>query len=472
MQEVILRPEASKTYSETLAGYITNLFFKQFSPDVVHITKKAVLDLIGVAAVGSTTPWAKATIKVVKKLGGNDATYIGGSKKISAPHAALANGTMAHSHDYDDVHNSSATHPGAAVIPAALAAAESIGATGKELIEGIVAGYEVMIRLSEALSPESHYKRGFHPTATCGTFGATAAAGRVLGLKEKAMTDALGISGSSAAGLLEFLSDGAMTKRFHPGKAAQLGLMAALLAQQGFTGPKTVFEGRDGVLRAYSDNQVPNKLVNDLGKGYKILEDSFKPYACCRCCHSQIDAFLSILNDNNLKPDNISAITAKSNTWSARIVSEPKEKKYVPKEMLEAQMSLPYCLAVAAYTGKATLKEFEPKMIADVQVLEFARRVDPIVDPQLDDFNKTNPNSIPAIVEVTTKDGAFYSKRVDYALGDPENPMSWEDLRAKFVSNATCIFSKDRTANIEKTINKLEKLQNVSELTRLLSVKK
>ncbi|MFQ5761626.1 MAG: MmgE/PrpD family protein [Candidatus Bathyarchaeia archaeon] len=454
--------------SERLAEFVEGTSFRNLPQTTHDLAKKAVLDFLGVSVAGSTSDWSKIVLGVVRSGGASHATVIGEAEKTSVFNAALANGTMAHSHDFDDVHNASATHPGSAVISAALACAEKEGTDGETFIAAIVLGYDAMIRLSLALNPESHYRRGFHPTATCGTFGAAVTASKILSLESEKIANALGIAGSFAAGLLEFLADGAMTKRLHPGKAAQNGLLSAYLARDGFTGPKSVFEGRDGVLHAYSDASNAELLLSDLGSSFKILEDSFKPYACCRCSHSAIDALFSIMKKTGVNAESISAMDAKTPSWAARLVSEPSERKYHPETMLEAQMSLPYSLAVAAYRGTALLNEFQGENLRDPKILNLARRVQAARDEGLDEACKSRPDTIPAVVEVRTIEGKVYVERVDYAKGDPQNPMNSEEHHAKFKSLMAHRFDEKTTEMIADTVDRLEKLQRIEELASLL----
>src|SRR5207302_4879023 len=230
-------------------------------------------------------------MSVARAAGTGVASIIGGKASAQAVWAALANGTAAHAVELDDVTTESSLHPGVAVIPPALALAEELGVAPASMLEAIVAGYEVTMRVGNALNPASAYARGFHPTGVAGAFGATAAAGRMLGLSPDQLSSALGIAGTLASGSLEYLAGGAWTKRLNPGWAGHAGITAARLAQAGFTGPVTVFEGRLGVLHAYSDAPIAERLLCDLGdlQSLQVMRVSIKPYACCRYNHGLID---------------------------------------------------------------------------------------------------------------------------------------------------------------------------------------
>ncbi len=255
------------TAASVLARFCAELHWDALDESVKARTRELLLDLIGVALAGSRQPSSPPAAEVAWKLGGSAgrATVIGRRQMATAAWAALANGAAAHAVELDDVTTESSLHPGVAVIPPALALAEELDASPRALLEAIVAGYEVTMRVGNALNPASAYARGFHPTGVAGIFGAAMAAGRLLGLGRDALTTALGIAGTMAAGSLEYLSDGAWTKRLNPGWAGHAGITAAYLAQAGFSGPSTVFEGRLGVLHAYSDAPLPDRLLADLG---------------------------------------------------------------------------------------------------------------------------------------------------------------------------------------------------------------
>src|SRR5437588_7880006 len=264
-----------------LAAFCSGLRWDALDEAVRARTRELLLDLVGVALAGSRQPSSRPVVEVALALGRHGtARLLGTHHGTSAVWAALANGTAAHAVELDDVTTESSLHPGVAVIPAALALAEEHTARPSKLLEAIVAGYEVTMRVGNALDPASAYARGFHPTGVAGVFGATMAAGHLLGLDVDTLTNALGIAGTLASGSLEYLSGGAWTKRLNPGWAGHAGITAARLAQAGFSGPATVFEGRLGVLHAYSNDALPDRLLADLGRPLQVMRVSVKPYAC------------------------------------------------------------------------------------------------------------------------------------------------------------------------------------------------
>jgi 2-methylcitrate dehydratase PrpD/succinate dehydrogenase hydrophobic anchor subunit len=284
--------------------------FDRLPGEVVDSTKYLLLDYLGVAARGALSESSVPVQKVVKRMGkvGDGAVIIGTGMTADPPYAALANGTAAHSLELDDVVNEASLHPAVAIMSAALGACHTAGSSGRDLIEGIVVGYEVMIRLGFALDPTAHYARGFHPTGTCGTMGSAVTAAKIMKLDREGMNHALGIAGSQAAASMEFLTDGAFTKRLHPGWAAHSGIIAALLAGEGFTGPASILEGKYGFLHAYSDGSIPSRLLENWGEAYKVMRTGIKPHACCRYKQGPIDGILEIMKDHRLKATDIEAV--------------------------------------------------------------------------------------------------------------------------------------------------------------------
>ena len=293
--------------TSTLASFYSGLEYEDLSPREVDRTKYFCLDYLGVAIRGAITPSSKAIHAALESLSPDgDSVIMGSSLRASPEYAALSNGAAAHSIEMDDVQNDSSLHPAVATFPAAFACADLVGARGdppvdgRRLIAAITAGYDVMVRVGKGLDPRRHYARGFHPTGTCGTFGAAVVASRLLGLGARETAWAMGVAGSQAAGSLEFLADGAWTKRMHPGWAAHSGIIAALLSSRGFVAPTTILEGRDGFLHGYSDDADETKVMEGLGDTFYINKVSIKPHACCRYNQGPLDCILEIVRENHL----------------------------------------------------------------------------------------------------------------------------------------------------------------------------
>jgi 2-methylcitrate dehydratase PrpD len=347
--------------------------------------------------------------------------------------AALANGTAAHAVELDDVTTESSLHPGVAVIPAALALAEELDARPTRLLEAIVCGYEVTMRVGNALNPASAYARGFHPTGVAGIFGATMAAGRLLELSEDQLVHALGIAGTLASGSLEYLSDGAWTKRLNAGWAGHAGITAAQLALAGFTGPASVFEGRLGVLHAYSDAALPSALLEGLGETLQVMRVSIKPYACCRYNHGLIDCMLELRAQHAFSLDDVACVRLGVLSGGALLVADPIEQKRAPLNSVDAQFSAPYAAAAALVFGSGSIDVYTPEHISNGVVRSLMSRTECYRDPSLD---VAYPRQWPAAAELVLRNGQVLATRVEYALGEPENPVSRDALVAKFESLA------------------------------------
>jgi 2-methylcitrate dehydratase PrpD len=437
-----------------------DLEYKALSEDVIDRVKYLLLDYIGVAARGALSDSSRPVYNFVLKLetGRQGAVVIGTNLRISSPYAALANGTAAHSLELDDVVNEASLHPAVAIMPAALATAQMTGCSGKDLIAAIVAGYEVAIKLGVALDPASHYAQGFHPTGTCGTLGAAITAAKILKLKQKALTNALGIAGSQAAGSMEFLADGAYTKRFHPGWAGHCGIVAALLAQENFSGPATIIEGKFGFLHAYSPGSDAGKAIRDWGQPYEVMNTSIKPHACCRYKQGPIDGILRIMCENNLKASDIEKVTLGILKAGFPLVAEPKKLKVNPRSVVDAQFSMPFGAAVAILFGKATLDEYTIETIHSSPVKEMMNRIHCVMDPELE---KEFPKKWPALVNIMTKAGHEYTLKIDYPKGDPQNSLTWDELINKFRNLTLPVYSGSRQ---NKIINKVRSLDQENDL--------
>lgn len=453
--------------TKKLAKFCAELKFDEFPPEVVDRAKYFALDFVGVAARGSREDSTKAMYQFVKEMGSmaKGGVVIGTRMRTQHHYAALANGTSSHSLELDDVNNEASLHPGVAIFPAAFAACEMGAKNGRRFIEGVVLGYEVMIRLGKALGPKEHYSRGFHPTGTCGTFGATATVAKILGLNETQMVNAFGIAGSQAAGSMEFLAQGAWTKRMHPGWAAHNGIIASLLAKKGFKGPSTILEGRDGFLHAYSLKADANKVLEGIGSSFEIMRTSIKPHACCRYMQPPIDGILKIMKENQIKAEEVENVTLGILKAGFPIIVTPQEMKYNPKSVVDAQFSMPFGAAVAILYGKASLSQFREKVIQSAPVKEIMKKVYCVENPELE---KVYPKQWSATAEIKTKDGRTSSTKIDYPKGDPENPLSWDELIEKFNGLTSSIYSKARREKVIEQIRKVEGVGNLKQWTSIL----
>lgn len=437
-----------KGISELLVDFLYHLNYDNLPSEVIHQAKRCLLDYLGVVLEGSTTETAKKVRTFLSKFGDEaKITAIGYRRKTDIFKASLANGITSHVLELDDGERRASVHPGSAVISTLLPLVEQENIDGRRAIVGMVVGYEIAIRIGRAIQP-SHRSCGFHATATCGTFGAAMAASKVLNLSEKEMSCALGIAGTSASGLLQFLEDGSEIKQYHPGKAALCGLLAAYLAQSGFTAPNNILEGERAFFQSASDEYNVSECINSLGKKFAILDVYFKPYAACRHCHAPIEAILNIRSKKDVRVDKVEKI----NVLTYKSAVDGHNNPY-PQSLVGAKMSVPFSVAVALKTGRAGPKEFTPASFNNSEILNLAKRVEVKEEPALTNLV---PGKRPAIVEIITKDGNKFRERVDLPKGEPENPITDEEIKKKFVELASCCRSKEEIANILEIVENTE----------------
>jgi 2-methylcitrate dehydratase PrpD len=410
-----------------LARWISRLNYNALPQRTKEVVRILLLDTLGCGVYGYATPWAKMLLQWARAgaSGKGEATVWGETApSLRASDAALVNGTAVHAFELDDYHQAK-LHPGAVVIPAAVAIAEKLGSSGEQLVTAIAAGYEVMIRTSLALNPSAARLRGWHLTGVCGPFGAAAACASLMGLTEEQTAWALGLAGTQGSGLWAFNADGTMSKRFHAGRAAQSGVMAAELAALGFTGPTQIYEFHDGgVLKAFSDASDPAPLTRDLGKVFHLDATSIKPYSCCGSTHSYVDAALELRRKlgtpwNAKRPVRVGM---------AKVVDVQCGFDYVPSSALNAQMSLRYVVAAALSEGQALPPQFSDAKIADPGLTGLAGRIQCEHDPALD---KLYPARFAAWVAAEDK-GQWVRVDVLDPLGSTANPVDAKGVVEKF----------------------------------------
>lgn len=415
--------------AETLAAFAVGLAPEAVPAPVRRRAADLLLDFLAVAGRGSRAVSSAKVRRAARALSGpGPATVIGAAARLEPQAAALANGAAAHATEMDDVTEASSLHPGAVVFPTALAMAEAVRAAPREFLTAAIVGYEVMGRLGEAVNVRAHYARGFHPTATCGAFAAAAVAARLLGLDAERTAAALGIAGSLAAGSMQYLEDGALVKRLHPGLAAHAGIVAARLAAEGLTGPRRIVEGEAGFLAAYSSGGDPIRAVAGLGQEWQTLAVAIKPHACCRLNHAAVDALLAIVREQGLSPRDVAGVTAWIPTSSVPVVGEPRAVKQAPRNMVDAQFSAPWALALALRHGRASVAEFTEAALGDAETRRLAALVEVVGDDALD---TAFPARWPARVAVRARDGRAWEVEVRDPKGSPRNPLTAEELHGK-----------------------------------------
>jgi 2-methylcitrate dehydratase PrpD len=443
--------------SNRLAGYFCGLTFDDLSADHIKKMKVFFLDWLGSAYAGSDLPPIQMMRKVAMDLGGTpEATSIPDGIKTNCLLAALVNGASSHIVEMDDLHRESILHPAAAILPAVLAAGERERISGKDLIVAISVGYEVGIRVALAVGP-SHY-RFWHTTATCGTFGAAAGAAKVMHLGEEQFAWAIGSAGTQAAGLWEFLVESAMSKQLHPGKAAMNGLLAALLAKEGFTGAKRILEGEKGFFHATSQDFSEDKCIADLGKVFHSERNSIKYHASCGHTHSAIDAVLIATGGRTLFPSEVEKVDLRIYQAAIDLLGNID-----PKTPYLAKFNLPFCVATALRYGHVQAMDFTPASLEEKDLIELMKKVTFSDDP---DLTATYPRKWPARVTITLKDGRRLEGVNEYPKGDPENPLSERELIAKFKSLTEGTLPSPRADAIIERVMGLESMGDVNELLK------
>jgi 2-methylcitrate dehydratase PrpD len=449
------------TAAESLANYCVSLDPDALPAPALRGAKRCVLDALGVGLAGAGTPWVERALSVVRREEAPPrARIFGHPARSSASLAALVNGTAVHALDYDD--DPAACHIGAVVIPTAFAVAETAGAPPRRLLAAIVLGYDVTTRIAEGVEADLLYRRGFHPTAVCGVFGAAATAAYLLGLDAESTTNALGVAGSFAAGNMEFLADGTMTKRIQPGKAAHDGILAAELARAGLTGPRTILEGRFGFWR-YTEQLDAERFTKDLGSQFAVNRVFFKKHASCLANAAALDGVLDLLRDERVRPEQIEEIRVGVRPSSLAMVGEPRERRLRPETMLDAQMSLPYSLAVAILDGEAGIAQFTRERLRDPAVLALAERIYPYRHPKLE---TARAGDLTAYVDLVTTDGRRYSRRFATYRGHPDTPMTDAELGAKFRRCASPVLSGER---VEAALDAIWNLDSLPSLEPVLA---
>jgi 2-methylcitrate dehydratase PrpD len=437
----------------SLGKFVVETSFNDLQKEIIEHIKYCILDWLGVAFAGSSEPSSKIIVQYIKELGGKkESTIIEEDFKTSSINAALANGIIGHSAELDDIYEEAIIHPGAPVIPAALAVAEREKSSGKDLITGVALGYETEIRIGRAIMP-SHYDY-WHPTGTCGTFGATAAVGSLIKLDESRMSHALSIASTEAAGLIE--SFGTMCKPFNAGRAARDGVVAAYLAQKGFTGSKKMLEAKNGYLNATSSRNNLDKITENLGESYELLRTVFKRHACCGHIHGAID---DIMGKKRLGIKDINEIQVGTYPIAAELVG----KNYEPKTPAEAKFSLPYCVAAAIIHGKVSLREFSNVNLISPEIHEIIRRVKVYNEPKY-----VNAQLGSAKVVIRTMKGEKLTKSVDVPKGHPNNPLTKHELEDKFTSLSSLLMGQERIDELLKMIKTLEKIENIQNFNTFL----
>ena len=415
--------------AEQLATWSAGLRLDAIPEEVVGAAKLHLLDAVGTGLAALALDEMAAARAVALELGGGEeATALGLPRRVGAGAAALANGSLMHALDFDDTHEAAIVHSSVVVAAAALAAAEAAGAGGEEMLAAAVGGYEISARIGLA-APGRLHLRGFHPTSVCGVFAAAAVASRLRRLSAEQTANALGIAGSQAGGLMEYLADGSQTKPLHAGWAAHAGIVAAALTAHGATGPASVLEGRAGLLASHAGEFDATALTAGLGERWETPAISFKAYPCCHASHAVLNA-VEASGLAAAEPEQVEEVVAVvPGDVAVGLVLEPAERKAAPATPYEAKFSLPYCVGALLARGSLGVDAFTAEAIADPRALALASRVSYEV------AELAGGNELSGAVRARAA-GREYEATVLWARGGPANPLSAAEVEAKFLRNA------------------------------------
>jgi 2-methylcitrate dehydratase PrpD len=454
--------------AETLARFTVGLDFERVPATVATRAKHLVLDAVGIALASTRFDFAHRTLTAMHVLAGEgDTPVIGFPALLPMRDAALVNGVLIHGLDYDDTHIGGVVHPTASLFPTVLAVGARRRVGGAAALAAYVAGIEAAARLG-AVAKGGFHQIGFHPTGLVGAFACALAAGKLMDLNEEQLVMAQGITLSAAAGSLEFLEDGAWTKRFHPGWAANAGITAAALAQQGFVGPKRAYEGRFGLFPSHLQERYEAGdlalATRDLGKVWELMQVAVKPFPACHFTHACADAAIALKRDHDLHAPSIEHVEALVPAEVVKTVCEPAANKRRPANAYDAQFSIPFIVAAALIRGRFTLAELTPETISDPAILALAERIDYRVDP-----GSGFPRYYSGEVIVTTIDGRTLGHREHMNRGCGDRPLTEAEILRKFHDNAARAVAPQRAREIAETVLGLDRASDLRDVAGRLS---
>jgi 2-methylcitrate dehydratase PrpD len=459
------------TQTQELINWACQLQWEDIPAQTQAKAKQCLLDFFSCCLAARDEQSAQLLLKVLTKFGSEQqASVIGSSAKLSIEQAAMVNGALSHIWEIDETHRFTMSHPGDSVIATVLSVGEWLGSDGISVLTAMMAGYEVALRICHAVSP-SHLEKGWHPSGTTNTFGSAVAAGRLLGLNLTQMAWAIGISVTQAAGTFCHIPEKAMTKDLNTGKAGANGILAALLASEGFTGSPTAIENEKGFIHTHADSSDLNLLTHQMGTAYKIDEIAFKPYSCCRHSHAAVDALLNLRSTYDLEPEGVSSIQVSLYPMAVYLVDDPEPFN---KGFIGSRYSIQFSLALALIAGEAGMNKalFDQKytqaMLLDPQIKAVMTKVSVKNDSEL---AREWPNKWPVKIKITQKDGNIYEKFIEYPLGEPENPMLDAQLVEKFNRASSGYLSPDEATELRQMIDNFEALVDVGAVLKLVSGK-
>ena len=453
---------SSASVTPALGRWASELTLSAVPGDVLDRLKLYVLDSIGCGLYGATQTWGQIAADVaVGFSGGGPSSLFARADTVSPPDAALANGTAIHGFEIDDAHVASSLHPGAVTLPAALAIGQARGASGADLLTALAAGYEVGLRVG-VCAGVSHSTSGYHVTGTVGAVAAAAAAASMLRLDPMASAHALGIGATQAAGLYAARL-GAMAKRFHAGRASQSGVIAAYLAEKGFTGSLDALEAPFGGFMSTLHGQFdPATILADLGERWETSRVGLKVYAACASAHTTIDGMRE-LRQRGLSADNLVRLTIRVSKKSLINIGWP----YAPAEVITAQMNGQYAAAVTLLDGEAFIEQYVPSRLSDPKILALTSRINFVHDPEIDQRGAAKRHTVK--IEAVRTDGSTLSTVIEQRRGSAEHPLAREEIVNKFRRLATVCLPESRIDQLIEVIDRIEQQADLAKLTTLIA---
>ena len=448
--------------AQELAEYICGARFDEYPEDVVEIAKCCVIDSVGVALYGSKFEAAQIMLSLAKETGGiQESTVLGDRLKVPSPLAALANGVSVHVADFDDAMVWMQGHPSSVVMPVVLALCEGRNASGKTLLNAFIVGTEIGGKLGKVMK-WSHYEAGWHGTGTIGAIAAAAAASKAISLNRKQTGNALAIAASGAAGLRQ--NFGTMTKSYHAGQAAHNGVLAACLANKGFTASTDIFEGDCGLFHNFSGTGDPASLPEQLGEPYALEGMMFKKYPSCAGTHTAVDAIFDLKGSVIFEPEEVRNIECRVRPVISSVLIHPD-----PKNSLEAKFSLQFCVSAALITGQLGIAQFDMKTIESPKVQGMMKRIMMVPDTDLEKLAVERNVLAPIRLTLKLSTGKEYVREVIEARGGPSNPLERGELESKFLECATQLLSPAQSKAALEILNRIETVEKVSEITGILT---
>lgn len=440
------------TITQRFADYITATGFDDIPAETHRYAKLCLLDWLGVTLGGSREPVSDILLDFIDIVGGNGhATIIGKGVQTNLVFAALANGTVSHALDYDDTHKDSGTHPSVCLAPAVMAVAEYKKASGRDLITAFIIGFEIAARIGAAAGTD-HYDHGWHATSTIGRFSATAAAAKLMGLTREQIVNAFGICGTQVSGLRQVF--GTMSKPFHAGKAAMDGVLSVALAKRDFDSSHDIFEGAFGLKKVLAPTADADKILSGLGEYYHITTIAFKPYASALATHAAIQAIDAIKAKEGVTAGDVRQIHIEFAPLPFSVVNKAN-----PQKPLEGKFSVQQCAALAFIKGRVTPDMFTDQWLDDPEIVGFREKIDVQLNSRLEKFE--------TIIKVTTKNGQHYTQFIRTSKGSPEDPLTFDEMKNKFLNLAVPVIPEKQAVAIVEKIRHLQDIEDVTEIIRL-----